>query len=85
MWRSGDIWRITAVVICLMAAVIAGLFVWGTVNTDSASKANSESTPVMYQEKSMPIQPSGAIPDTDSNDEGMQDMEEPTVISLRFN
>lgn len=38
---------------------------------------------VLYQEKSVPVEPSGAIPDTDSNDEGMLDMEkEPVVINL---
>ncbi len=84
MWRrSESVWRIAAVVICLTIAVIAGVFVWGAVNTDSASMINSDITPVLYQEKSVPIQPSSTIPDTDSNDEGMQDIEkEPEIINL---
>lgn len=82
--RGEHIWgRITAVIICLVIAVAAGILVWAGVKSNSVSLENSAVTPVLYQEKSVPVEPSGAIPDTDSNDEGVQDLEkEPAVINL---
>ncbi|MDE6016888.1 MAG: hypothetical protein K2H41_14580 [Acetatifactor sp.] len=78
------IWgRITAVIICLVIAVVAGILIWAGVKSNRVSLENFVATPVLYQEKSVPVESSGAIPDTDSNDEGMQDLEkEPTVINL---
>jgi len=70
-------------IICLMIAVITGLLVWGAVKINSVSIKSSDVTPVLYQEKSVPVERSGVIPDTDSNDEGMLDMEKgPVVINL---
>lgn len=82
--RSEHIWgRITAVIICLVIAVAAGILVWAGVKKSSVALENSVATPVLYQEKSVPVESSGAIPDTDSNDEGMQDLKkEPAVIKL---
>ncbi|MDE7269837.1 MAG: hypothetical protein K2N81_05125 [Acetatifactor sp.] len=71
------------VIICLVIAVVAGILVWAGVKKSSVSLENSVAVPVLYQEKSVSVESSGAIPDTDSNDEGMQDLEkEPTVINL---
>lgn len=82
--RSEHIWgRIMMVIICLVIAVVAGILVWAGVKKSSVSLENSVATPVLYQEKSVPVESSGVIPDTDSNDEGMQDLEkEPAVINL---
>ena len=79
-YRRHILWGITAIVIFFF---LAGILVWAGVKKSSVSLENSAVTPVLYQEKSVPVEPSGAIPDTDSNDEGMQDLEkEPTVINL---
>lgn len=82
--RGEYIWeRIRVFIICLMIAVITGLLVWGAVKINSVSIKSSNVIPVLYQEKSVPVEATGAIPDTDSNDEGMLDREkEPTVINL---
>ena len=82
--RGEHIWgRIMMVIICLVIAVVAGILVWAGVKKSSVSLENSVAVPVLYQEKSVSVESSGAIPDTDSNDEGMQDLEkEPTVINL---
>lgn len=79
-YRRHILWEIITIILFFF---LAGLLVWGAVKINSVSIKSSDATPVLYQEKSVPVEPSGAIPDTDSNDEGMLDMEkEPVVINL---
>lgn len=62
---------------------LAGLLVWVGMDQNSAALENPVAAPVIYREKSVPIESPGAVPDTDSNDEGMQDSDKgPTFIPL---
>lgn len=79
-YRRHILWEIITIILFFC---LAGLLVWGAVKINSVSIKSSDVTPVLYQEKSVPVESSGAIPDTNSNDEGMLDMEKgPTVINL---
>ena len=68
---SERIYMMITIVIVLF--LIAGILIYGFVKLKGDCSEESVINPVLYQEKSVPIQPSDAIPDTDSNDEGMQD------------
>ncbi|MDE6699950.1 MAG: hypothetical protein K2K10_02900 [Acetatifactor sp.] len=48
--------RIMMVIICLVIAVVAGILVWAGVKKSSVSLENSVATPVLYQEKSVPVE-----------------------------
>lgn len=79
-YRGYLIWGITAIVIFFF---LAGILAWAGANRNGIVLENPAAAPVLYREQSAPAESSGAVPDTDSNDEGMQDLEkEPTVINL---